>query len=61
MAQPYPDPAALHCRSGNMALKGNLPEKASVSFKQALALNPQLWEAFEGLCALGMDALSIYS
>ncbi|KAG6841674.1 hypothetical protein C0991_008312 [Blastosporella zonata] len=52
-AHPFPDEAALRCRSGTMALKGNLPEKASVSFRQALALNPQLWEAFEGLCALG--------
>ncbi|GLB35381.1 putative anaphase-promoting complex, cyclosome, subunit 3 [Lyophyllum shimeji] len=52
-AQPFPDEAALRCRSGTMALKGNLPEKASSSFRQALALNPQLWEAFEGLCALG--------
>ncbi|RDB23972.1 Protein bimA [Hypsizygus marmoreus] len=52
-AQPFPDEAALRCRSGNMALKGNLPEKASVSFRQALTLNPHLWEAFEGLCALG--------
>jgi len=37
-----------------MALKGNLPEKASLSFRQALALNPYVWEAFEGLCALGL-------
>jgi len=36
-----------------MALKGNLPEKASRSFQGALTLNPYLWEAFEGLCALG--------
>jgi anaphase-promoting complex subunit 3 len=40
-----------------MALKGNLPEKASLSFRQALALNPLLWEAFEGLCALGKSVL----
>ncbi|KAF5387124.1 hypothetical protein D9615_001841 [Tricholomella constricta] len=52
-AQPFPDEAALRCRSGNMALKGNLPEKASSSFRHALALNPHLWEAFEGLCTLG--------
>ncbi|KAG5647154.1 hypothetical protein DXG03_001109 [Asterophora parasitica] len=52
-AQPFPDEAAMRCRSGNMALKGNMPEKASSSFRQALALNPYLWEAFEGLCALG--------
>lgn len=43
----------MRCRSGTTALKGNLPEKASSSFQDALALNPYLWEAFEGLCALG--------
>ncbi|KAG6821088.1 hypothetical protein H0H93_007247 [Arthromyces matolae] len=53
VALPFPDEAALRCRSGNMALKGNLPEKATASFRQALALNPQIWEAIEGLCALG--------
>lgn len=36
-----------------MAMKGNLPEQATRSFRQALALNPMLWEAFEGLCSLG--------
>lgn len=49
----FPEEAALRCRAGTMALKGNLPEKATASFRQALALNPLLWEAFEGLCALG--------
>ncbi|TFK72166.1 TPR-like protein [Pluteus cervinus] len=49
----YPDSAALHCRAGVEALKGNIPEKASSSFRRALALNPHLWEAFEGLCAIG--------
>lgn len=49
----FPEEAALRCRAGTMALKGNLPEKAAASFRQALALNPFLWEAFEGLCALG--------
>ncbi|KAG6897293.1 hypothetical protein C0992_002735 [Termitomyces sp. T32_za158] len=53
VANPFPQEAALRCRSGTMALKGNLPEKALPSFRQALSLNPQLWEAFEGLCALG--------
>ncbi|KAF8892565.1 hypothetical protein BD779DRAFT_1509674 [Infundibulicybe gibba] len=52
-SRPFPDEAAMRCKSGSMALKGNLPEKASVSFRQALVLNPYLWEAFEGLCALG--------
>jgi anaphase-promoting complex subunit 3 len=54
----FPDDAALHCRAGNMALKGNLPEKASANFLLALKLNPLLWEAFEGLCALGTSACS---
>lgn len=52
-APSMPEEAALRCRSGTMALKGNLPEQAAVSFREALALNPFLWEAFEGLCALG--------
>ncbi|KAF8212407.1 hypothetical protein K438DRAFT_1806461 [Mycena galopus ATCC 62051] len=52
-ARLFPEEAALRCRSGNMSLKGNLPEDASVSFRQALALNPLIWEAFEGLCAVG--------
>lgn len=54
-AKAFPEEAALRCRSGAEALKGNLPEKASLSFRQALALNPMLWEAFEGLCAIGMS------
>lgn len=57
-ARIFPDEAALRCRSGTMALKGNLSEMASSSFRQALALNSQLWEAFEGLCALGMFLLT---
>lgn len=58
-ARIFPDEAALRCRSGTMALKGNLSEMASLSFRQALALNPQLWEAFEGLCALGMSVVML--
>ncbi|KAH9951396.1 protein prenylyltransferase [Amylocystis lapponica] len=49
----FPEAAVLHCRSGVVAQKGNLWDHAAVSFRQALALNPMLWEAFEGLCALG--------
>ena len=52
-AAAFPEAAVLHCRAGTMALKGNLPENARTSFQQALALNPMLWEAFEGLCVLG--------
>ncbi|KAF7966200.1 hypothetical protein HWV62_39684, partial [Athelia sp. TMB] len=52
-AKAFPDEAALRCRSGTEALKGNIPEKAAISFRQALALNPLLWEAFDGLCSIG--------
>ncbi|KAJ3568883.1 hypothetical protein NP233_g5422 [Leucocoprinus birnbaumii] len=53
VAHPFPEEAALRCRAGNMALKGNLSEKAQGSYREALSSNPYLWEAFEGLCALG--------
>ncbi|KAF7322845.1 TPR-REGION domain-containing protein [Mycena chlorophos] len=52
-ARSFPDEAALRCRAGNMALKGNMPTDASLNFRQALALNPLVWEAFEGLCTVG--------
>lgn len=52
-AQLFPEASVLHCRSGNMALKGNLPESAKESFRKALSIDPMLWEAFEGLCSLG--------
>ncbi|KAL4067664.1 TPR-like protein [Scleroderma citrinum] len=49
----FPEEAALRCRAGMTAMMGNMPDKASSSFRQALALNKMLWEAFEGLCSLG--------
>jgi hypothetical protein len=52
-ARAFPEEAIMHARSGLQALKGNLPDQARVSLRQALALNPMLWEAFEGLCSLG--------
>ncbi|KAE9384512.1 hypothetical protein BT96DRAFT_652027, partial [Gymnopus androsaceus JB14] len=52
-ARQSPDSAAIHCRSGTMALKGNLQTIAAQSFRQSLSTNPLIWEAFEGLCALG--------
>lgn len=57
-ATAFPEAAVLHCHAGTMALKGNLPDNARASFQQALALNPLLWEAFEGLCALGGPVLT---
>lgn len=49
----FSEEAALRCRAGIFAMKGNMPEKATASFSQALSLAPMLWEAFEGLCSLG--------
>ena len=43
-----------------MALKGNVPEQAMLNFRQALALNPYLWEAFEGLCATGKSKTFLF-
>ncbi|CCO28073.1 anaphase-promoting complex subunit 3 [Rhizoctonia solani AG-1 IB] len=43
----------MHCQAGQYAMKGNLYDKAIVSLKEALRLNPYLWEAFEMLGALG--------
>ncbi|PPR03934.1 hypothetical protein CVT26_001139 [Gymnopilus dilepis] len=54
IAHSFPEEAALRCRAGTTALKGNLRDKAARSFQDALNLNPYLWEAFEGLCALGI-------
>ncbi|CAE6520789.1 unnamed protein product [Rhizoctonia solani] len=45
--------ATMHCQAGQYAMKGNLYDKAVASFKEALRLNPYLWEAFEMLGALG--------
>ncbi|KAL4251628.1 Tetratricopeptide-like helical domain superfamily protein [Abortiporus biennis] len=49
----FPPQAALHCQAGMTAMKGHQPEEAASSFRQALKLDPMLWDAFEGLCALG--------
>lgn len=51
--QGFPEASVLHCRSGMMAVKGNMAHKARASFQKALQINPMLWEAFEGLCSLG--------
>lgn len=49
----FPERAVLHCRIGKAAMTANLHEKAALNFRKALELNPMLWEAFEGLCAVG--------
>ncbi|KAH9946284.1 protein prenylyltransferase [Epithele typhae] len=49
----FSDEAVLWCQAGNAALKGNQHQAATTSYLHALRLNPMLWEAFEGLCAIG--------
>lgn len=61
MGRTFPVEAVLHCRSGLTALKGNLPDQARISLLRALALDPMIWEAFEGLCTLGEHAPRILS
>ncbi|TFK27378.1 TPR-like protein [Coprinopsis marcescibilis] len=53
ISKPFPEAAALRCRAGNVALKGNQPGKAQEHYLAALRLNPYTWEAVEGLCAIG--------
>ncbi|PIL23808.1 hypothetical protein GSI_13559 [Ganoderma sinense ZZ0214-1] len=53
IATAFPAEAVLHCQAGNTALKGNLHESAGRSYRRALELDPMVWEAFEGLCAIG--------
>lgn len=52
-----PADAVLHARAGMNALRGNMPDQARVELLTALRLHPYLWEAFEGLCALGIYSL----
>ena len=52
-ARQFPDAAVLACRAGTMAMKGNLTREAVAHFNRALAINPFMWEAIEGLCQLG--------
>lgn len=49
----FPDEATLRCRAGTSAMKGSQHDRAAQLFRESLQLNPMIWEAFEGLCALG--------
>lgn len=51
----------MHCQAGQYAMKGNLYDKAVASLKEALRLNPYLWEAFEMLGALGESSSPTHS
>ena len=47
-------PSTIQCKAGTAALHGNMPHKAGQSFREALRNEPLMWEAWEGLCSLGM-------
>lgn len=53
VASTVQDAASLHCHSGILAAKACLTSEAIASFTRALQLEPLLWEAWTGLCALG--------
>ena len=63
VASMVPDAASVHCHSGILAAKACLTSEAIASFTRALQLEPLLWEAWSGLCALGRSkqpSLTIY-
>src|SRR5258706_168053 len=53
VASTVQDAASLHCHSAILAAKACLTSEAIASFTRALQLQPLLWEAWTGLCALG--------
>lgn len=44
----------MQCKAGIAALHGNMAHKAAQSFREALSAEPLMWEAWEGLCAVGV-------
>ncbi|KAL8998681.1 MAG: hypothetical protein Q9169_002342 [Polycauliona sp. 2 TL-2023] len=53
--QYLPDAAAIHCLQGKLWQKHRDSNKAIDSFAEALKLNPFMWDAFVGLCDLGVN------
>ncbi|EMR09026.1 hypothetical protein PNEG_02799 [Pneumocystis murina B123] len=50
-----PDAAAIFCLLGHLSKKGGMMKKATDYYICSVKLNPFLWEAFDGLCALGCN------
>lgn len=57
----FPENAALHCHAAASAAQGNQLDAAAASYEEALRLDPMVWEAFEGLCGLGMQSLACFT
>jgi len=53
-AQEISDIAIMHCKAGLLAAKASLKREAVDYFSAALTLEPLIWEAWLGLCNLGM-------
>ena len=54
VAQDIPDIAIMYCKAGLLAAKASLKQEAIDYFSSALTLEPLLWEAWLGLCNLGV-------
>ncbi|KAL8928763.1 MAG: hypothetical protein Q9208_001541 [Pyrenodesmia sp. 3 TL-2023] len=50
-----PDAAAIHCLQGKLWQAHRDATKAIESYAEALKLNPFMWDAFIGLCDLGVN------
>ncbi|QSL65689.1 hypothetical protein MERGE_003002 [Pneumocystis wakefieldiae] len=50
-----PDAAAIFCLLGHLSKKCGMMKKATDYYICSVKLNPFLWEAFDGLCALGCN------
>ncbi|BFZ60330.1 anaphase-promoting complex subunit cdc27 [Saitoella coloradoensis] len=50
-----PDAGAVYCLIGHLAKKCMMMKKAVNSYVSAVKINPFLWEAFDGLCQLGIN------
>lgn len=57
----FPENAALHCHAAASAAQGNQLDAAATSYEEALKLDPMVWEAFEGLCALGTQSSILFT
>ncbi|KAL8689590.1 MAG: hypothetical protein Q9224_004607 [Gallowayella concinna] len=53
--QHLPDAAAIHCLQGKLWQAYRDSAKAIESYAEALKLNPFMWDAFTGLCDLGVN------
>ncbi|KAL9599273.1 MAG: hypothetical protein Q9219_003975 [cf. Caloplaca sp. 3 TL-2023] len=53
--QHLPDAAAMHCLQGKIWQAHRDSTKAIESYAEALKLNPFMWDAFLGLCDLGVN------